>query len=280
MSEPTPSERLAGLVALSCGDSNTDTLIRLTCGRALALPALPTPGDLADERTEEHSVLAAFAEQFSVDVTNIGDNQRGRFLAAAGDNAFRLAVAIFIADFVPRVWAGCEALDLGHPGRTADVRWDLDTDPIDALLNGFVPAVARLSKLDPVTTEVVRLRGAAAHHCRLCQSLREGHALDAGGSEDMYRQIADFESADELSDAHKAALRYVDALIWTPSQIDPSVADGVRKHFSGKQMIELTLDVMRNAANKIAVSLAADEPRVAEGTERYEVDDAGQTIFA
>jgi hypothetical protein len=37
---------------------------------------------------------------------------------------------------------------------------------------------------------------------------------------------------------------------------------------------------MRNAANKIAVSLAADAPRVTEGTERYEVDEAGQSIFA
>lgn len=45
-------------------------------------------------------------------------------------------------------------------------------------------------------------------------------------------------------------------------------------------MLELTLDVMRNAANQIAVSMAADAPRVAEGTEAYEVDEQGQTIFA
>ena len=80
--------------------------------------------------------------------------------------------------------------------------------------------------------------------------------------------------------AHKAALRYVDALIWSPSQISDEVVDGVHEHFSEKQAFELTLDVMRNAANKIAVSLAADAPRVAEGTERYEVDEAGQTVFA
>jgi AhpD family alkylhydroperoxidase len=189
-------------------------------------------------------------------------------------------VAIFIADFVPRVWAGCEALDLGKPGFTTQVAWDRDTDPGDALLGGFAPAVARLQHLDPITTEVVRLRVAAAHHCRLCQSLREGHALDEGGSEDMYRQIADFETADALSGMHKAALRYVDALIWSPAEIGPEVVEGMRGHFSRTQMLELTLDVMRNAANKIAVALAADAPRVAEGTERYEVDERGQTIFA
>ena len=43
--------------------------------------------------------------------------------------------------------------------------------------------------LDPVTAEMVRLRGAAQHNCRLCKSLRESAALDAGGSEAMYADI-------------------------------------------------------------------------------------------
>jgi alkylhydroperoxidase family enzyme len=273
-------ERLADLVALSSGDSRADTLIRLTCGRALSLPPLPVPADLADGRSDAELVLAAFAEQFCTDVTGIGDNQRRCFTEAYGDNAFRVVVAVFIADFVPRVWAGCEALGHGKPGWVSEVAWDADGDPVEQLLGGFVPAVARLRELDAVTTEVVRLRGAAAHNCRLCKSLRETHALDAGGSESLYRQIEDFETAPDLTKAHKAALRYVDALIWSPSQIDDAVVDGVHKYFSEKQSFELTLDVMRNAANKIAVSLAADAPRVAEGTERYEVDEAGQTIFA
>ncbi len=66
--------------------------------------------------------------------------------------------------------------------------WEHDSDPADVLFNGFLPAVAALRALDPVTTEVVRLRGAAQHNCRLCKSLREGDALDAGGSESMYER--------------------------------------------------------------------------------------------
>lgn len=280
MSDRALPERLAELVALSSGDSRADTVLRLTCGRALSLPPLPIPVDLTDGRSDEEAVLAAFAEQFSTDVTGVGDNQRQCFLNAFGDRAFRVIVAVFIADFVPRVWAGCDALGLGKPGVVSEVAWDADGDPVEKLLGGFVPAVARLRELDPVTTEVVRLRGAAAHNCRLCKSLRESHALDEGGSEDLYRQIADFESSEELTKAHKAALRYVDALIWTPSDIGESVVHGIQKHFSEKQAFELTLDVMRNAANKIAVALGADAPRVTDGTERYEVDEAGQTVFA
>ena len=276
--EALPS-RLAGLVALSSGDTRLDTLIRLTCGRALSLPPLPSEVDLVDATSDREAVVAAFAEQFAVDVTGVGENQRAQLVSALGKKAFGAVVAIFIADFVPRVWAGFGALGMGKPGNDGPIEWDHDTDPIGALLNDFVPAVARLCKLDPVTTEVVRLRGAAQHNCRLCKSLREGNALDAGGSESLYADIERYETSVRLSDRHKAALRYADALIWKPSLIDSDLAAGVRDHFTEEEAFELTLDVMRNATNKIAVSLAADAPRVSEGTERYLIDADGQTVF-
>jgi alkylhydroperoxidase family enzyme len=277
--EALPSQ-LAELVALSAGDTRLDTLIRLTCGRALSLPPLPSEVDLIDGTSERDAVVVAFAEQFVVDVTGIGANQRAALLSALGNNAFRAVVAIFIADFVPRVWAGFRTLGLGKPGNGGPVEWDHDTDPVAAVLNDFLPAVARLRRLDPVTTEVVRLRGAALHNCRLCKSLREGNALDAGGSESLYGDIERYETSDRLSEGQKAALRYADALIWTPSRIDSEVAAGVREHFTEEEAFELTLDVMRNASNKIAVSMAADTPRVVQGTERYLIDADGQTVYA
>jgi alkylhydroperoxidase family enzyme len=262
------ADRLAGLVAMSSGDGRLDTLIRLTCGRALSLPPLRTEVDLLDEHTVGESVVAAFAEQFAIDVSGIEVNQRKQLLATLGDNAFRAVTAIFIADFVPRVWAGFDALALGEPANRGEVVWDHETDPTKALLKGFVPAVACLRAIDPVTTEIVRLRGAVQHNCRLCKSRREGNALDAGGSESLYGEIEHYETSDHLSDRQKAALRYVDALIWSPSRIGPEVA------------LELTLDVMRNACNKIMVSLGADAPRVEEGTEWFRVDAEGHAVFA
>jgi hypothetical protein len=273
-------ERLAGLVAMSSGDERLDTLIRLTCGRALSLPALPTKVDLIDGTSDFDAVVAAFAEQFATDVSGIGAHQREQLLSALGDNAFRTVTAIFIADFIPRVWAGCDALGMGRLGNGSEVAWDDDTDPTRPLLKGFAPAVARLRELDPVTTEVVRLRGAIQHNCRLCKSRREGYALDAGGSESLYAEIEDYERSKQLTDRHKAALRYVDALIWSPSRIDVAVAAGVRTHFTESASLELTLDVMRNACNKIMVSLGADAPQVSEGTELFRVEADGKTVVA
>ena len=277
--EALPS-RLAGLVALSSGDTRLDTLIRLTCGRALSLPPLPSEVDLIDRTSDRAAVVAAFAEQFAVDVTGIGENQRARLASALGKNAFRTVVAIFIADFVPRVWAGFGALGMGKPGNGGPVEWDHETDPIGALLNDFVPAVARLRKLDPVTTEVVRLRGATQHNCRLCKSRRDEQALEAGGSESLYGDIERYDTSAQLSDRHKAALRYADALIWHPSRIDSGVVAAVRDHFTEEEAFELTLDVMRNACNKIMVAMGADAPQVSRGTELCRIDADGQTVFA
>jgi alkylhydroperoxidase family enzyme len=238
----------------------------------VSLPPLIAQGEVEDD-----PVIAAFAEQFAVDVSVISTEQRAAFLRALRNKAFGMVALIFIADFVPRVRAGLTAL--GFAPVVDPVVWDRDTDPIDLLLNQFAPMVGALRTLDPVTTEVIRLRGAVQHHCRLRKSLREGAALDAGGTEPMYSDIERYEASALVDERRKAALRYVDALIWSPSTIDPDVAAGVRAHFSDAEALEITLDVMRNAANKIAVALGADAPRVEQGTERYVLGLDGQPVY-
>ena len=78
----------------------------------------------------------------------------------------------------------------------------------------------------------------------------------------------------------KAALRYADGLIWTPAHLVVDDAAEVRSGFSDDEAVELTFDVMRNASNKVAVSLGGDAPRVEHGIERYLLDADGQTVFS
>ncbi len=277
MHDPLNGE-LGRLVALAPPEhGRINALVRQTCAKTLSLPPLPTEIVVDGPADEAESLAVEFAEQFSVDVSSIGDDLRSRFTSTLGRAAFPAVVLIYIADFLPRVRVGLEALALPVPWSDAVV-WDHDSDLADVLFNRFQPGVARLREIDPVTTEIVRLRGANQHDCRLCKSRREGSALDAGGSESLYEQIELYETSAELSDRHKAALRYTDALIWTPANIAPEVAAGVRIHFTEAESYELTADVMRNAGNKIAVSLKADAPRVQSGTERFLIDENGQTV--
>jgi alkylhydroperoxidase family enzyme len=250
--------RLLALDPPDCGRINT--LVRQTCAKTLSLPALPVNVTVEGPIDEAESVLVEFAEQFSVDVSAIGDDLRGRFTSASGPSAFPVAVLTYIADFLPRMRAGFEALSLSVPW-TDDVTWDHDSDFSDMLFKQFLPGVVALREIDPLTTEVVRLRGARQHNCRMCKVRRESDALDAGGSESIYDQIDSYDTSDRLTDRHRAALRYADALIWTPAAIEHEVAAGVRTYFTEAESFELTVDVMYNAANKIAVSLGTDAPR-------------------
>lgn len=264
-------EELTHLVAVSPPKlADVNAAVREVCALTLGLPPLPaeTRGGAVDPMVTE------FAEQFSIDVTGINNAQRAAFSDLLGPDVFTVATLIYVADFVPRMRAGLAAL--GVDWGTGDVVWDHQTHPADYVLDTFVPAVGRMRALDPVTSEIVRLRGARQHNCRLCKSLRESAALEAGATESDYDAIDDFENSG-LSDRHKAALRYVDALIWSPARVS---GDELREHFSQDEAIELTLDVMRNACNKVAVALGADAARVDEGTEEYRLGADGQPIYS
>jgi len=255
-------------------------LIRTTCASAVSLPALPSELAVAQAESDIETVVADFAEQFSIDVSMVTEAQRAALTGTLGREAIGAVVQMYVADFLPRVLAGLTALGLPVDWMFPEPKWDSETDASDVVFNHLLPGIARLRSLDPVTTEVVRLRGAVAHNCRLCKSLRDSTALDAGGSESLYDEIECYEDSALLTDGHKAALRYVDALIWSPAQIAPEIAGGVRKYFTAEQSRELTLDVMRNASNKIAVALRADAPRVEEGTALYYIDADGQPVYS
>jgi len=276
-------DQLTRLVALSPGDGRVAALVRRVCGQALSLPPLPAEVEVNEPESEAEAAIAEFTEQFSVDVSAITGEQRSRLWKQLGHSTFGVVVQMYIADFVPRVRAGLEALGVGEQylgWKHGRIRWDRATEPSDLVFNDFLPAVARMRALDPVTSELVRLRGAAQHNCRLCKSLRESTALDAGGSESLYDDIERFESSILLDDRAKAALRYADGLIWTPAHLVADDVVEVRSRFSEVEAVELTFDIMRNASNKVAVSLGADAPRVEQGTERYLLDADGQTVFS
>ncbi|MEM6107112.1 carboxymuconolactone decarboxylase family protein [Mycobacterium sp. 050272] len=275
--------QLTRLVSLASPDGRLVGLVRRVCAQTMSLPPLPVEVPVSEPVSDVEAVVAEFAEQFSADVSAITVEQRTRLFKALGDSTFGAVVAMYIADLVPRVRAGLEALDVGSSllGWTSEpIEWDHATDSSGEVFNEFLPSVGRMRSLDPVTSELVRLRGAAAHNCRLCKSVRESRALDAGGSETLYGDIGQFEQSELIDDRAKAALRYVDGLIWTPAHLDADVVAEVRARFSEAEAVEITLDVMRNASNKIAVSLGGDAPRVSEGTETYLLDVDGQTVFS
>ena len=81
-----------------------------------------------------------------------------------------------------------------------------------------------------------------------------------------------------LSSRHKIALRLTDAVLTQPAQIDDQLVAQVHGAFALAESTEIVLDVVRNAANKIAVAFAADTPQVADGIEFFDLDANGEVV--
>ena len=145
-------------------------------------------------------------------------------------------------------------------------------------MDRFLTDVAVLSALDPVTTELIRLRGARAHNCRICQSRRDVRAIGGGVDESTFDKIDFFETSD-LSERHKVALRLTDAMIWQPAAYPAGLVAQVKEQFSPAVALEIILDVVRNAANKVAVALGADQAVVTEGVEYFTVSREGELAY-
>lgn len=142
-----------------------------------------------------------------------------------------------------------------------------------SLLSAYQDAIVRSRHLDPVTTELVRLRCARQHDCRICQSLRYDEARASGATDDVTAQIDHYETSD-LSERHKVALRLVDAVIWRPADITDDLARQVHEQFTDAEIAEILVDITKWSTQKIHVTLGTD------GTDRVPLDDTGIALLS
>ncbi len=205
-----------------------------------------------------------FAEQMVVDVASMTTDVRAAGLAELGAGAPAFILAVWTEDMIIRADAAWREM-FGEGWRP--IPTPAQTDPWVAH-ERFLLEVAKLTALDPVTSELVRLRGARAHNCRLCQSRRSVSAIDLAGGSDLFEEW----DPSAVSDAQALALQVVDAFVWQPIRWPPRLGDQVVDALGPAAATELTLDIIRNAANKIAVAFGADTPQVETGVEYYDID--------
>lgn len=140
------------------------------------------------------------------------------------------------------------------------------------LLADYQDTVVRSRHLDPVTTELVRLRCARQHDCRICQTLRLSDAAAAGADDELTSKIDHYESSD-LSERHKTALRIVDAMIWRPTETGPRLVEQAHAQFTADEIAEILVDVTKWSTQKIHVALGTD------GADHLPVNEQGVAYF-
>jgi alkylhydroperoxidase family enzyme len=168
------------------------------------------------------SACLEFAEQFVLDVSGIGEAERDALRRHFDEDAVTDVVrALFLVEYALRLELVSTRL-FDEPvvaapappiARPAD-----PSATLRAALTEYQDAVVRGEVLDPVLTELVRLRCARTHNCRICQTLRLADARDAGADDAMTAAVDRYETSD-LDERTKAALRVTDALITMPTSL-------------------------------------------------------------
>ena len=262
---------------------------RLAIAGQHRLAALPRPASLgespwtletaaawrSDDGVDERARAAlAMAEQIAFDVASVQPEHREAFFAALGEHAVPFAQALFAADLLPRARAALDAC-FGASDWQADAP---SKGTLQTAVDELIRVVPALQSIDPVTTELVRLLGARHHACRVCQSVRS-HSAMAAGADDATFDAVDGWAQSDLDPATKAALAFSEGMLASPARFDAEGVAALRRHFTPEARVELVLDLLRNATNKVAVALGGDAPRVETGYEVYDVKPDGEIVY-
>jgi alkylhydroperoxidase family enzyme len=233
-----------------------------------------------DERTRD---CVEFAEQFVLDVSGIGEAGRDLLRRHLGEPAVTdLVRALFLVEYAMRLELVSTRLLGGPVAAPARGPVARAADPSAALreaLAGYQDAVVRGRALDPVLTELVRLRCAGTHNCRICQTLRLADAREAGADDAVTAAVDRYETSD-LDERAKAALRVTDALITLPTGLSDEAVAAARELLSPDELAELCLDVSKWSTQKVHVALGTDSaerlPLGADGVSFFRFDDDGR----
>ena len=239
--------------------------------KLLALPGYPgSPLFSAAERD-----TLAFTEQFLMDVGGTDATARAGLVEHFGaDGARELVSAIYVVEFTQRLQLIAARVlddDAWSPALVSPPPVG-DASPAD-LLKEYQAAVMRGNTLDPMTTELIRLRCARTHRCRICQTLRLADARAAGVDEEITAKI-DFYERSDLPDRAKVALRVTDAFITRPDLLSDTVAEQARMWFEPAELASLCLGITKWSTQKIHVALGTD------GADGLETDDDGVALLS
>ncbi len=73
-------------------------------------------------------------------------------------------------------------------------------------------------------------------------------------------------------------MNLADALMTQPGQLHPDLVAELKRHYSNEQLLEMTLDVMKWNAQKVAVALGVDDPIDPNGLSDLVYDAEGNWI--
>jgi alkylhydroperoxidase family enzyme len=222
-------------------------------------------GLVADEPGDPSTPLldatAALTEQFLVYVPGVGSELLHPVETVLGSIGLETFVqSLYVLDQTTRLrLVHGQLFTEKEQNQTSDVEHADASASLPNLLSALHADTMRLSELDVLTTEVVRLRAATYHHCRLCSSLRLQDREASVVDESLAGRI-ERNDLSGMVDDHVLAVRYADGHMINPKELDSALVRALTDRYTREQIIELSLDVSQWNQQKILVALGTDDP--------------------
>ena len=104
--------------------------------------------------------------------------------------------------------------------------------------------------------ELVKTRASQINGCAYCIDMHTKDARAAGESEQRLYGLTAWREAPYYSARERAALAWAEAVTPIRGDIEDAIYDGLRQHFSEKEIVDLTLAVIViNGWNRLAISM-------------------------
>ncbi len=112
------------------------------------------------------------------------------------------------------------------------------------------------SGLDPVLLNLVKLRASQLNGCAYCIDMHSKDLRALGESEQRLYELDAWRETPFYSERERAALEWTEAVtLIAQNHVPDDVYESVRRHFSEREMVDLTLAVVAiNSWNRLAIS--------------------------
>jgi AhpD family alkylhydroperoxidase len=149
---------------------------------------------------------------------------------------------------------------------------------LTAAIDDFYCATTLLGGVDPILDELVRLRCARQHDCRMCKAGRRASALAAGLTEATLDALDRYELS-SLPPRAKVALRLADALVVGGGRLSPLLRRQLLAEFNLRDIVVIALEIVKYSVQKSYVALGLEGVASEADVDVFDFDASGRPIL-
>ena len=229
----------------------------------------------SDEYSPDEKSILALVDQFVDYVAEVSEDHLAHPREILGEKGLRdLLESLYVIDQLSRLYISHSKL-FGQPSPSAIPAAVDRPESLIALALTWHDRALELKRLDLLTTEAARLRGAWYHTCRLCASVRiidQGEVVISPEVAELVRN-GDLES---LPQRLRSAVKFADAHVTDPRHLlTDSLCQELKTVFTVNELLELTVDMTAWNHQKVTVSLKIEPPIRRDALSELFINDDG-----